>query len=154
MDDIATPTVIDAEEVEDPSTAQDDAKLLLSLEEMIRNNRSLIEATRKELSENRDMLKDTFENDPIYVEQNEEVKKVTKVRNATKAQILKKVDIASLAEKVKSLQSQLKEAGVALSDYLREYQRVSGSNTFEGENGEVLEIVYTAKLRSVEKIRR
>ena len=148
--------VIDGEivDLKDTASSRDDAKLLLSLEEMIRNNRAIIENTRKELTENREMLKDTFENDPIYVEQNEEVKKASKIKNATKAQILKKADIAILADKVKSLQSQLKETTDALSDYLREYQRVSGSNTFEGENGEVLEIVYVARLRPVNKVRR
>lgn len=135
-------------------TTKDDAKLLLRLEEMIKSNRKIIEKTREELSEQRQMLKDTFENDPIYMEHNEEVKKATKVRNGTKAQILKKSDVASLAEKVKSLQSQMRESAEALSDYLREYQRVSGMTTIEGEDGEVLEIVYVAKLRPVDKMRR
>ena len=134
--------------------SKDDAKLLLRLEEMIKSNRNIIEKTRKELSEQRQMLKDTFENDPIYIEHNEEVKKTTKVRNGTKAQILKKADVATLAEKVKSLQSQIRESAEALSDYLREYQRVSGLTTIEGEDGEVLEIIYVAKLRPVDKVRR
>lgn len=135
-------------------TSKDDAKLLLRLEEMIKNNRKIIEKTREELSEQRQMLKDTFENDPVYIEHNEEVKKATKVRSGTKAQILKKADVATLAEKVKSLQSQMRESAEALSDYLREYQRVSGLTTIEGEDGEVLEIVYVAKLRPVNKVRR
>lgn len=136
------------------STSKDDAKLLLRLEEMIKSNRKIIEKTREELSEQRQMLKDTFENDSVYMEHNEDVKKATKVRNATKAQILKKADVATLAEKVKSLQSQIRESAEALSDYLREYQRVSGLTTIEGEDGEVLEIVYVARLRPVDKVRR
>lgn len=136
------------------TASKDDAKLLLRLEEMIKNNRKIIETSRVELKEQRQMLKDTFENDPVYVEHNEEVKKATKVRSATKVEILKKADIAALAEKVKSLQSQLRESTEALSDYLREYQRVSGLTTIEGEDGEVLEIVYVAKLRPVDKVRR
>ena len=129
----------------------EDAKLLISLEGMIKNNRSIIEKTREELSELNQMLKDALESDAEYMENQEEVKKATKIKNATKAQILKKPDIAQIAEKVKSLRSQIKESQGALSDYLREYQRVSGLNTFEGENGEVLEIVYIAKLKVVEK---
>ena len=143
--------VLDAEIVTD---GQDDSKLLLSLEEMVRNNRNIIENTRKELTEQRDMLKSSFENDATYQEQNEEVKKVTKVRSATKAQILKRPSVAQIAEKVKSLQSQVKENEAALSDYLREYQRVSGQTTIEVENGEILEIVYVAKLKAVDKVRR
>ena len=139
---------------EDQVTSKDDAKLLLRLEDMIKSNRNIIEDTRKELSEQRQMLKDTFENDPVYMEHNEEAKKAAKVKNATKAQILKKADVATLSEKVKSLQSQLRESTEALSDYLREYQRVSGLTTIEVEDGEVLEIVYVAKLRPVDKVRR
>jgi len=40
----------------------------------------------------------------------------------------------------------LKDLQNALSDYLREYQRLSGSNEIEGDDGEVREIVYVAKL--------
>src|SRR3989344_6296502 len=124
----------------DSTASKDDAKLLLRLEEMIKNNRKIIESSRTELKEQRQMLKDTFENDALYMEHNEEVKKATKVRSATKAEILKKADVATLNEKVKSLQSQIRESTEALSDYLREYQRVSGLTTIEGEDGEVLEI--------------
>lgn len=140
--------VIDAEIVD---ASQDDAKLILSLEEMIKNNRELIEKSRGELSEQRDMLKNSFESDSTYQEQNEEVKKTTKIRSATKSQILKKPSVAAIAEKVKSLQSQIKEYEAALSDYLREYQRVSGQTTIEGEGGEILEIIYVAKLKRVNR---
>ncbi len=143
--------VIDVEIVDE---SRDDAKLILSLEEMIKNNRDLIEKSRGELSEQRDMLKNSFESDAIYQEQNEEVKKATKIRSATKSQILKKPSVATIAEKVKSLQSQIKEYEAALSDYLREYLRVSGQTTIEDEKGEILEIIYTAKLRKVDKVRR
>jgi len=134
--------------------SRDDSKLLLSLEEMIKNNRQIIENTRKELTEQRDMLKSSFESDSTYQEQHEEVKKATKIRNTTKGEILKKPSVAIIAEKVKSLQSQVREYESALSDYLREYQRVSGQTTIEDENGEILEIIYVAKLKRVDKARR
>ena len=38
------------------------------------------------------------------------------------------------------------ELNEGLSDYLREYQRLSGSNEIEGEDGELRTIVYVAKL--------
>ena len=145
-----TPQIQDAEIIDD---TQSDAQLLLNLEEMIRNHRSIIENSKKELTEQRGMLNDTFANDPTYMEHQEEVKKATKTRNATKAEILKRPEVALLAEKVKSLQSQMREYSAALSDYLREYQRVSGQNTFE-DNGEVLEIFYVAKLRKLNQGRR
>jgi len=148
----ANDQIVDVEIVNE--TTDDDSKLLLSLDEMIKNNMDLIDKSKQELSEQRDMLKDSFESDATYQEHNEEVKKATKVRSATKAAILKKPSVAQIADKVKTLQSQLKEYTAALSDYLREYQRVSGQNTFEGKDGEILEIVYVAKLKRVDKVRR
>lgn len=144
-DDLQGSQVQEAEIIDD---AQSDAQLLLNLGEMIRNHRNIIENSKKELSEQRGMLQDTFANDPTFVEHQEEVKKTSKIRNATKAEILKRPEVANLAEKVKSLSSQLREYSTALSDYLREYQRVSGQNTFEAD-GEVLEIFYVAKLRKL-----
>lgn len=144
--------VIEAEIVEEGGSG--DAQLLMRLENMIRNHRTQIEQTRKELSEQREMLKDTFGNDPLYMEHDQAARAAAKIKNATKAQILKKPEAAALVGKVKNLASQLREYQSAISDYLREYQRVSGQSTFTGENGEVLEIVYVAKLRVVEKRKR
>jgi hypothetical protein len=132
---------------------RDDSKLLLRVEEMIKNHRQIIENTRKELAELRDMLRDSFESDTTYQEHHEQAKKASKTRNTTKSEILKRPSVAEIADKVKSLQSQLREYESALSDYLREYQRVSGQNTIEAENGEILEIIYVAKLRPVNKTR-
>lgn len=149
-DDPQESPVSNAEIIDD---AQSDAQLLLNLEEMIRNHRNIIENSKKELTEQRGMLNDTFANDATFVEHQEEVKKVSKIRNATKAEILKRPETANLAEKVKSLASELREYSAALSDYLREYQRVSGQNTFEAD-GEVLEIFYIARLRKLNQGRK
>ena len=59
---------------------------------------------------------------------------------------MKRPDVAALAGKLKSLKSEKKELQEGLSDYLREYQRLSGSNEIEGEDGEIRQIVYVAKL--------
>ena len=147
-------SVIQEAETVNRAVSSDDAKMLLRLEEAIRNHRTLIEKTRGELTESRGMLNDTFENDLTYKEHAEEAKKAAKVKNATKAEILKRPEVATISQKVKGLQTDLREYQNALSDYLREYLRVSGLTTFEGENGEVLEIVYVAKLKVLGKTRR
>ena len=143
-------TIQDAEIVDDSTS---DTQLLLNLSEMITNNMNLIENTKKELTEQRSMLNDTLANDSTYIEQQEEVKKASKLRNATKAEILKRPSVSQIAERVKSLSSQVREYSAALSDYLREYSRVSGENTFDA-GGEVLEIIYVAKLRRVNRGRK
>lgn len=137
--------VIEAEVVDEP-TGKDQALLVRRLEEMVKNHISSIDKIKKELGEQRDMLKASFENDPLYIEHQEEAKKAAKVKSKTKQEILKKPEVAQIADKVKNLTQELKELNSALSDYLSEFQRASGLNEIEGEDGEIRSIVFVAKL--------
>ena len=132
----------DVEKIE----ADDQAELVMKLEGMIKNNNSQIAKLSAELSEAREMLKDSFENDATYKEHADAAKEANKVKAATKAQILKQPTVKALADKVKTLSSELKELKEGLSDYLREFNRLSGITEIEGDDGELLEIVYVAKL--------
>ncbi len=125
---------------------KDEANLIIQLEGLIKNHISQIDKLRIELSEQKAMLSDTFEGDPTYKEHAEAAKAAQKVKSATKAEILKRPAVATIAEKVKSLSSQMKELQSALSDYLGEFNRLSGITEIEGEDGELREIVYVAKL--------
>lgn len=128
------------------SGTSDSAQTVLNLENMIKTNNSQIAKLSIELSEAREMLKDAFEGDTTYREHAEAAKDANKIKSATKAQILKKPDVAQIATNVKVLTSELKELKEALSDYLREFNRLSGITEIEGDDGELLEIVYVAKL--------
>lgn len=124
----------------------DQAELIMKLENMIKNNNAQIAKLSAELSESRDMLKDAFEGDTTYREHADAAKEANKVKSATKAQILKQPSVKALADKVKTLTSELKELKEGLSDYLGEFNRLSGITEIEGVDGELLEIVYVAKL--------
>ena len=52
----------------------------------------------------------------------------------------------SLAQKIKDFNTDLKEKKTALSDYLLEYQRMSGATEIEGHDGQIREIINNAKL--------
>ncbi len=123
-----------------------EADLVLQLEGLIKNHISQIDKLRIELSDQKGMLADTFENDTTYKVHAEASKVANKVKSATKAEILKRPSVAVIAEKVKSMSSQMKELQAALSDYLGEFNRLSGMTEIEGEDGELREIVYVAKL--------
>ena len=125
---------------------KDEANLVIKLEGLIKNHISQIDKLRIELSDQRAMLADSFEGDPTYKEHAEAAKAANKVKAATKAEILKRPSVAVIAEKVKSMSSQMKELQAALSDYLGEFNRLSGITEIEGEDGELREIVYVAKL--------
>jgi len=87
-----------------------------------------------------------FESDPIYREFDDNAKAAAKDKLAAKKEILKKPDVADLSLKVQSKRSEIKELKEKMSDYLTQFQQLSGLNEIEGEDGEVRTIVYTARL--------
>lgn len=122
------------------------AELLGNLESTIREHITSIDTSRTELKKLKEMLLDMFANDPTYQGHDKAVKEATKIRVKTKSELLKQPEAAQLHNKIRELSSELKDLQNALSDYLHEYQRLSGSNEIEGDDGEVREIVYVAKL--------
>jgi len=122
------------------------ATVLLELETTIKNHISLIDKNKAELKKQREMLESTLLNDETYRLHTEEAKKAAKTKALTKYQILQLPANKALADKIKELSTQTKELDAALSDYLREYMRMSGTNEIETDDGEVREIVYIAKL--------
>ena len=135
------------EVIEDtPATAGSEAEILLSLEEMIKNNIESIDKLRNELKQQREMFEDAFNNNPTYREHSERVKEVNKVKSQTRQQILNQPAVLDLSNKIKSNRSEIKERQGALSDYLKEYQRMTGANEIEGRDGKIREIINDAKL--------
>lgn len=122
------------------------ATILLELERTIKNHISDIDRKKVELKKQREMMESALLNDETYRLHTEEAKKAAKVKGQTKFQILQLPENRQLSEKVKDLASELRELNTALSDYLREYQRMSGSSEIETDDGEIREIVYVAKL--------
>ena len=154
-DDDQTP-VIDAEEVveaKEPSLTQvslepgaKNSEILLNMESLIKGHMTTIDTLTEETRKHKSMLDDIFANDPTYQEHDKIAKEAAKVRQGTRAQILKQPQAAELDKKVKELKSELKENQGSLSDYLQEYARMAGVNEIEGDDGEVREIVYNARL--------
>lgn len=122
------------------------AELLGNLESSIKEHIVSIDTSKAELRKLKEMLSDMFSNDPTFQEHDSAVKEASKIRAKTKSELLKQPAAAALNRKVKDMSSELKDLQNALSDYLREYQRLSGSNEIEGDDGEIREIVYVAKL--------
>ncbi len=129
-----------------PVPSGDKGTVLISLESTIKTHISSLDRLGEELRKHKEMLDDIFANDATYQKHLETAKEATKIKTATKQQILNQPQAKGLNEKVKTFKSEIKEQEGALSDYLQEYQRLSGVNEIEGEDGEVREIVYVAKL--------
>lgn len=158
MDDQKNPEVVDAEVVEEPTPSEEpqvvgDAAILLNLEEMIKNYVQSLDKLREEKKKIQEMFEDSFANNPTYRENADKAKEALKVKATTRQQIASQPSVIALAQKLKGLGSDIKERQVALSDYLLEYQRLSGANEIEDNEGQIREIINSAKLikRSAKK---
>ena len=126
--------------------AGSDLEVLQNLESMIKTHISRIDHLKNESKKHADLLKNTFINDTTYKLHEDRAKEAARVKSKTRSEILKRQEVATIAQKVKDFKSELKELEGALSDYLREYARLSGTNEIETEDGEIHEIIYIAKL--------
>lgn len=131
---------------ETTSTDSGQATILLDIENLIKNNFTAIDRLSQELRKEREMFADAFANDPVFKEHDEKSKQASKEKSTTRQQITKQPQIAKLADKIRTLSSEIKERKLSLSDYLLEYQRMSGANEIEIGDGTVLEIVHEARL--------
>ncbi len=122
------------------------SEILINMESLIKGHISTIDTLTTEARKIKEMLDDIFANDPTYQEHDKIAKEAAKVKQGTKQQILKQPQAADLDKKYKELRGELKENQGSLSDYLQEYARMSGVNEIEGDDGEIREIVYNAKL--------
>lgn len=138
----------DAQIVEDTNTPSDPngGEVLINLEALIKSHISNIDKTKDDLKKHKEMLDSILDNDTVYKEHSEKAKEANKIKSQTRSQIMKQPQAADLNQKIKDMRQSLKALQLALSDYLREFQRMSGSNEIEGDDGEVREIVYTVKL--------
>lgn len=145
MDDNTPQEEVVEAEIVTSSSSNDDTTVLLSLEEMIKNNIASLETLREELRKVREMFEDTFSNDPVYMEKAEEAKKAAKGKSEVRSRIMQQPSVKEMADKIKHLRSEMSERSGALSDYLQEYQRISGLTQVEVD-GEVHQIVNSAKV--------
>lgn len=123
-----------------------DSTILLSLEQLIKSHITRIDKLKDELKKHKEMLNSILDNDSTYKEHSQKAKEAARIKSKTKQEILKQPQVAQINEKVKNSRFESKELSQALSDYLREYQKMTGVNEIEGEDGEVREIIYTARL--------
>lgn len=138
--------IIEGEELEVPVSGEDQANALLSIEELIKNHIESIDKLKIELKQQREMLEDSFNNNPTYREHVERVKEVSKAKNSVRQEISKQPSVATLSQKVKDLRFDMNEKSKTLSDLLQDYIEQTGATQIETRDGKVLEIVRTSKL--------
>ncbi len=124
----------------------DTVRTQLSVEALIKSFISRIARLKEDLKPVNEMLNDLLNNNEEYHLAADEAKEASKKKSAVKKKILSTPEGKMADDKVTGLKAELKEAQEALSSYLTDYQRLTGSNQIEGEDGELRQIVYAAKL--------
>jgi hypothetical protein len=119
---------------------------LLEIENLINTYNLKLGTISTELKQLKNMFSDMIENDEEYALASENAKKSNKEKSLAKAKFLKRPEANDLQDKIKFNQSQLKEIKLALSDYLTQYMRESGTNQVPAPDGTFFRIIYSAKL--------
>jgi len=129
-----------------PETSGKTAMGMVELGSIIKRYLADIDKLKEQMKEYKAMYDDAFTNDATYQQNNEKVKELTKAKNAVKQTIVKQPAVETTILKIKDLKGQIKDAQEALSGYLQEYYRVSGTNMLEDDQGEILQIVPVFKI--------
>ncbi|OGG06137.1 hypothetical protein A2872_04160 [Candidatus Gottesmanbacteria bacterium RIFCSPHIGHO2_01_FULL_42_12] len=122
------------------------AEELVAITNLVQTYMGTVDRVKKELTESRTMLEDTFANDARYMEANEKAKAVTKEKKQIKAELLKNPQAMALSQKVKDLSDDFKEAQQMLSGYVADYQRLTDAKEIEDASGNLLQIITVSKL--------
>jgi len=137
---------IEAEIVDEKSQSDNQATVLVSLEEMIKKYITRFDQLKIDAKKQREMYDDSFLSNPTFIENTEKAKTAAKDLLVTKKNIASQPSVIQISLKLKSMRDEIKEIEQSLSDYLQEYQRLTGANEIEGEDGKLRDIVNTAKL--------
>lgn len=132
----------DAEIVDAPRGAM----TIVELTALINRYEADMKKMRDNLKIQSGMLRDAVEGDAAYHELDMQSKELNKKKAAIKQNVMKTVAMEAVVAKIEEYKGELNDAKEMLSGYLEEYQRVSGTNIIEGENGEIREIVPVYKL--------
>lgn len=125
---------------------QQTLKTITDLTGLINGHIAGLDRERENLGKLSEMLDDILANDPAYKEAAEKAKEQAKEKSKAKANVLGETHAHDLAFKIKDSRIEIKQLSLELSNFLTEYQKLTDSNEFEGEDGEIRQIVYTAKL--------
>lgn len=145
MDDRPEPQ--EAEIVEQGDmTMPEGAQELLNITGLINTYLNKMVLLDEQYKKAQEMLNDILENDENYNDLSDKAKVATLAKNKAKQQVMNIPQAKDLSEKIKEAKQTLKEMKDTLSEYLTDYQRLSGSSEFEDETGQMHKIIYVAKL--------
>jgi len=119
---------------------------LINCESLINSAIVRHDTLKKETVDLKSQLDSILENDDEYQTLCEEVNKLSKLKKIAKQKVMQHQEVATLNEKIKDGNCQIKEIKTALSDYLAQYVSLSGTNQIELNDGVIRQILTSAKL--------
>lgn len=119
---------------------------LQNLQNSINLQIARIEQLKEEMTPVKEMINSILENDPMYLELDQKAKDAATEKGKRKKELMSLPQAKTLVDKLRTLSEDLKEVNSATSQYLAEYKELTGSNEFEGRDGELRQIVFNAKL--------
>lgn len=124
-----------------------DIQAFNSTVEILRRRLKIIEKTKQDLKNLKDMYDDFFLNQDGYQAVEKVVKEAVRKRKDIKAQLAKQPQIMEVFLKIKELKEQLKDNQQSLSYELMDYYKTSGVTEIEDEEGNVQEFEIVVKLK-------
>lgn len=124
----------------------DNSSTLLNIESLINSSQSKLAAISQELRQHRNMLDSLLDNNEEYRQLSLEAQKTSKLKKIAQEKVYRTPEALRLVDEIKDRRLQLRELKAALSDYLAQYISLSGSRQIEAANGELYQIIYSAKL--------
>lgn len=115
---------------------------------LINGHMETIGREKDKLRKVKEMLDGILNNDEVYQEKEKLSKDAAREKQNVKSNILKQPQAYDLNFKIKEGRLELKQLEAELSKFLSEYQKASGSDSFEDASGETHQIVFTARLAS------
>jgi len=118
------------------------------LEARIKDTIHSIRMGKVEAKKRREQVNATLLNDEGYRGIVEDIKEDLQAKKQKRAEVFTKVpNLSKLTLELKNIRADMKEGKAALSDYLMEYERLTGSNEFELEDGTLLGIRKQASIQ-------
>lgn len=119
---------------------------LINCESLINNGVVRYDTLKKETGDLKSQLDSILENDDEYQKLCEEVNIKSKLKKIAKQKVMQRQEAATLSDKIKDGNCQIKELKTAISDYLAQYVSLSGTNQIELNDGVMRQILTSAKL--------
>lgn len=139
--------LVSPQEIQEQAKDQiNEASELLDLEQTIKTYYQGVQSKREEMKQYKEMISDTFANDKTLGEAEEKMKTLKMESNKIKEQLAGTSAVIEAKQKLKELMAEVRDLDKALSKFLLQYRDVAQTNQIMVREGEMYQIVQSAKL--------